>query len=183
MKRLAILFLALVLGTGAAFAQADDEGTRVVITAGRVITNELGEDGETQSLPAYLVQVQEDIGDSGGFFANILVNRNDGVNDGVYGDILGADIMYRISRGKFDFSLGGGAGVVQVSGTPSDVDPTFGTLDRTAFSFQAVVSGDIFFTANREAGLRVRAAYFDAVGTDLDGYQLTTGIILPGIGN
>jgi hypothetical protein len=178
MKRFATLAL-LALLASPVLAQTTDEGTQVIIMAGQVVSDGLGDDGGTESLPAYLIQIQNTIGKSGRVKFNLLVNRNEGVNEGVYGDVLGGDVLYRFSTPLIDFGLGGGFGLVQTSGLDSD---NF-TAHPSAYTWQAVSTFDTYFSEKRDAGLRIRLARFDAIGSDIDGIQWTAGVVLPGIGN
>lgn len=176
MKKLATLLLALALGAGASFAGTGDEGTQVIILGGQSVTDGLGDNGSTETLPTYLVQVQNTVGKTGKVKFNLLVNRNDGVNDGVYGDILGGDVLYRFSTPLLDLGIGGGFGLLQTSGDGV-------TTTDSAYTWQAVTTFDTYFSPQREVGIRARVSRFDAVGSDIDGVQWTVGVILPGIGN
>lgn len=179
MKKLATLLLTLFLGVSTSFAQTVDEGTQVIVLAGQVASDGLGDGSGTETLPAYLVQVQNTIGKTGRVKFNLLVNRMDGVNDGVYGDVLGGDILYRFSTPLLDLGIGGGFGLIQTSG----IDDANFVAQPSAYTWQAVTTFDTYFNAKREAGIRVRAARFDAIGSDVDGLQWFAGVILPGIGN
>lgn len=183
-KLLATVALLVFIPASAVLAQSTDEtGPRVIIMSGQVATNDLGEDGHTVYLPSYLVQIQNPIGDSGKFRLNLLVNRTDGNQADVYGDILGADLTYTLSHKQFDFGFGGGFGMVQTAGLETEGFTGMQDADRSAYSWDANMTFDIFFTKMRESGFRLRAARFDAIGDDLDGVQITAGVILPGIGN
>lgn len=172
------LFLAAVLG-GLLFVPSADifADTKVIVLAGQVASEDLTTSDETESIPAYLVQIENDPGRRGKFKLALLVNRNDMEMDGVYGDVLGGDLTYAVSKGALDFGLGGGFGIVQTAG----IEEAGFDADVTAYVWQAVATFDAYFSPARESGFRFRLSRFDAIEQDIDGIQATAGFIFPGI--